>query len=706
MNQQQLDDLIMAATQAENEEAVLRLSKEIPNVDPALLKQSSGNFDLLFDAWEESIYKSEEKSSICLFLAEHSVMDSPSFRLALHSAIRNFLPPYISSPAVAKAVGARDNSLGIHEIAQRIRKLQHLKTNAYVYMLESRSWGRVMNVDKVVATLAVVTFGTNGQISLPISSALNSCYFFEANAEMTNIIATGKSTLKDSAYYKEKIRKYALGDLSETKHKEIIQKMFVPALLTQEAFNDWWEKAPEKSSASPAKRTFRNARSILELQVLLKEADPEDITVTMEEAAKLSMIFKNVRPGMNSKDQEMFASCMAELAMGAETEIIQALFDTLRGKVPFFPQTVTSSIPLKNLETWGRLPVKLFPGFLKVAKILYSSMEIAKLAMILPLRCINVIFESISMDDITDALFMTEHPHSDILLSIWKNKSKYSDEVKEYLTMANISHALSEENLPKEWTAAQRELKRNLFEKADFQKFILAVAGANVPSIISAVMRMRNTAPGECQSLLVKLSQHSEALKNHIESGEGAKVMAAQSQKHDTPTKAQEAPMTSLLSYKGLIEELDDIIKVQIPENTKAIEYARSFGDFRENAEYDAAKERRSFLRRRRADLETLVATVQPVNFVEFKADTSRVSMGTAVTLCNKADGTEKVYYLLGAWDGNPDLNRISYKTKFGEAILGARTGNEIKLPDGSLVTVSAIEVLPAELAKELSPAE
>ena len=136
MNQQQLDDLIMAATQAENEEAVLRLSKEIPNVDPALLKQSSGNFDLLFDAWEESIYKSEEKSSICLFLAEHSVMDSPSFRLALHSAIRNFLPPYISSPAVAKAVGARDNALGIHEIAQRIRKLQYLKTNAYVYMME------------------------------------------------------------------------------------------------------------------------------------------------------------------------------------------------------------------------------------------------------------------------------------------------------------------------------------------------------------------------------------------------------------------------------------------------------------------------------------------------------------------------------------------------------------------------------------------
>ena len=705
MNQQQLDDLIMAATQAENEEAVLRLSKEIPNVDPALLKQSSGNFDLLFDAWEESIYKSEEKSSICLFLAEHSVMDSPSFRLALHSAIRNFLPPYISSPAVAKAVGARDNALGIHEIAQRIRKLQYLKTNAYVYMMESRSWGRVMNVDKVVATIAIATFGSNNQISLPISSVLSSCYFFEANAEMTNIIATGKTTLKDSSYYKEKIRRYALGDLSETKHKEIIQKMFVPELLTQEGFNVWWDKVPEKSASGSAKRSFRDARSLMELQVLLKNEEGE-ITLTVEEASKLSRIFKNIRPGMPPKDQEMFASCMAELAMGAETEILKELFETLRGKVPFFPQTVSSAVPLKNLEIWGRIPVKIFPGFLKVAKYLYSSMEIAKLAMILPLRCINIIFESISMDDITDALFMTDHPRSDILLSIWKNKSKYSDEVKEYLTMANISYALSEENLPKEWTAAQRELKRNLFEKADFQKFVLAIAGANVPSIVSAIMRMRNMAPGECQSLLVKLSQHSEALKNHIESGEGEKVMAAQNQKHDTQSKVQEAPMTSLLSYKGLIEELDDIIKVQIPENTKAIEYARSFGDFRENAEYDAAKERRSFLRRRRADLETIVATVQPVNFTTFKADTNKVSMGTAVTLCDKKNGTEKTYFLVGAWDGNPDLNRVSYKTKFGEALLGTKVGSEVKLPDGSFVTVSAINALPADLAEELSPVE
>ena len=169
--------------------------------------------------------------------------------------------------------------------------------------------------------------------------------------------------------------------------------------------------------------------------------------------------------------------------------------------------------------------------------------------------------------------------------------------------------------------------------------------------------------------------------------------------------KQHETPMTSRKSYKALTAELDDIVRVQVPENNKAIEIARGFGDFRENAEYDAAKERRRFLQRRRSELETLVATVQPIDFLVFKADTSKVSMGTKVTL-KEISGEEKVYSIVGAWDGNPDRNLVSYKTKFGEALLGAKTGDTVTLPDGSKVTVQTIAPLDADLAKELSPAE
>ena len=700
---QELDDLIMAASQPENDAAVARLLKEIKETDISLLKGSAENFDLLFDAWDESIYNDENKAAVCLSLAEKSILDSSAFRIALHYAIRKFLPPYISSSGVAKAVGARDPGVPVADVAQRIRKLQHLKTNAYVFQSDSRTWGRIINVDKVVAGIVIATFATGGQISIPVSQALVNCFFFEPSMEMTNIIATSRGTVKPSAYYREKLRHYALGDISDNKIHEIIQKMFVPAIFGTDAFEAWWNMEAAAVKTAPKQRTYRDARSLLELQTLLKDVPQDQVTLTAEEAAKLSRLFTHIRPGMTPKDLEMLASCMAELAYSADDAVLHSMYDGIRGKVPFFPETVSESTPLKNLEIWGRLPVRLFPGFLKVAELLYSRLEIAKLAMILPLRCIHIIFEELTIDDISDALFTAEHLRSDVIMAIWKNKANYPEEIKNFITMANISHALSEEGLPKEWAAAQRDLKRNLFDKADFQKFVLANAGDNIPSIISSIQRMRNMAPGECQSLLVKLARHSAALTEHIESGEGKKLMAQTS--GETAAKQQAAPMTSLKSYKELVAELDNIVRVQIPENVKAIEHARGFGDFRENAEYDAAKERRRFLHRRRSELETLVATVQPLNFLEFNAHTDKVSMGTAVTLLG-ADGSSKVYSIVGAWDGNPDRNLVSYKTKFGEILLGAKVGDALTLPDGSKVTVKAIAPLDAALAKELSPEE
>ncbi len=702
--QQELEDLIMAAAQENNEAAVIKLLAEIKTADLKTLKDSGSSFDFLFDTWDESVFKSEEKASVCLFLAENSVLDSSSFRIALHSAIRKFLPPYISSPAVAKAVGARDQAVCVHDVAHRIHKLQKLKTSAYVFQFESKTWGRIINVDKVVASIAISTFSTGGQISIPISSALGGCYFFEPSMEMTNIISTGKSSLRDSGFYREKLNHYSLGDLSETKCREIIQRMFVPVLLSMDDFSAWWEKEVPAVTTAPKQRTFRDARSVLELHTLLSTLPPEEIKVNAEAAQKLAKLFTNVRPGMTPKDQEMLAECIAQLADAADDATLRILFSGIRGKVPFLPGEVTESIPLKNLEVWGRLPVRLFPGFLKVASLLYSRLEIAKLAMILPLRCLTIILETLTVDDISDALFSAEELRSDIILAIWKNRAKNPTEIQDFITMANISRALSEEGLPKEWTAAQRELKKNLFDKADFQKFVLANAGSNIPTIVSSIQRMRNMVPGECQSLLVKLARHSDELTAHIESGEGKKILAAQDNGAGV-RKPQAAPMTSMKSYKALIAELDNIVKVQVPENNKAIEHARGFGDFRENAEYDAAKERRRFLQRRRSELETLVATVQPVDFLEFKADASKVSMGTEVTL-ESADGTKKVYSVVGAWDGNPDRNMVSYKTKFGESILGAQQGDSVTLPDGTKVTVRNIAPLAPALAKELSQEE
>src|SRR6202030_823522 len=85
---------------------------------------------------------------------------------------------------------------------------------------------------------------------------------------------------------------------------------------------------------------------------------------------------------------------------------------------------------------------------------------------------------------------------------------------------------------------------------------------------------------------------------------------------------------TSLEKRKAEYEEL---VKKKIPENTKEIALARSYGDLSENFEFKAAKQMQVVLIRRQADLEQHLHNSRGTSFEN--ADTSRVSIGTIVHL-------------------------------------------------------------------------
>jgi transcription elongation GreA/GreB family factor len=76
-----------------------------------------------------------------------------------------------------------------------------------------------------------------------------------------------------------------------------------------------------------------------------------------------------------------------------------------------------------------------------------------------------------------------------------------------------------------------------------------------------------------------------------------------------------------------------------------------------------------SVLMRRKAELEQMLHNARGTSFEN--ADTSRVSIGTIVTLRNVATNEEETYTILGAWDGDPDRHIISYQTAIGQALLG-----------------------------------
>jgi len=124
--------------------------------------------------------------------------------------------------------------------------------------------------------------------------------------------------------------------------------------------------------------------------------------------------------------------------------------------------------------------------------------------------------------------------------------------------------------------------------------------------------------------------------------------------------------------------EYEELVKVKIPENTKEIALARSYGDLSENFEFKAAKQMQSVLMRRKAELEQMLENARGTSFEN--VDTSRVSIGTIVTLRAMETNKEETYTILGAWDGDPERHIISYQTAIGQALLGHKAGDALPL--------------------------
>jgi transcription elongation factor GreA len=145
--------------------------------------------------------------------------------------------------------------------------------------------------------------------------------------------------------------------------------------------------------------------------------------------------------------------------------------------------------------------------------------------------------------------------------------------------------------------------------------------------------------------------------------------------------QAQEKATPLIVSWSSLEKrraEYEELVRTKIPENTKEIALARSYGDLSENFEFKAAKQMQSVLMRRKAELEQMLHNARGTSFEN--ADTSRVSIGTIVTLRNVATNEEETYTILGAWDGDPDRHIISYQTAIGQALLGREVGETISL--------------------------
>jgi transcription elongation factor GreA len=127
------------------------------------------------------------------------------------------------------------------------------------------------------------------------------------------------------------------------------------------------------------------------------------------------------------------------------------------------------------------------------------------------------------------------------------------------------------------------------------------------------------------------------------------------------------------VTREGLEEikaELADMIEVKRPAIIAAVAEARSHGDLRENAAYEAARHDQMMLERRIQDYEDLVRNAEVVGP---STNTGVIGLGTTVIV--DLDGMDETFTIVGAAESRPAAGRISVESPIGRALLGKRPG-------------------------------
>jgi transcription elongation factor GreA len=142
-------------------------------------------------------------------------------------------------------------------------------------------------------------------------------------------------------------------------------------------------------------------------------------------------------------------------------------------------------------------------------------------------------------------------------------------------------------------------------------------------------------------------------------------------------------PLT-VLGAELLRAELQNLKNVERPSVIAAIAEARSHGDLSENAEYDAAKERQSFVEGRIAEVEGKLSNAQIIDPKLLDAE-GRCVFAATVDLEDLESGDKVTYQIVGDDEADIKLGKISIGSPIARALIGKSAGDmaEVQAPGG-----------------------
>jgi transcription elongation factor GreA len=131
-----------------------------------------------------------------------------------------------------------------------------------------------------------------------------------------------------------------------------------------------------------------------------------------------------------------------------------------------------------------------------------------------------------------------------------------------------------------------------------------------------------------------------------------------------------------LKRFEDEVADLDRELRKELP---KEIQRARELGDLSENAEYQAAKERQSYVQARMGMLRKRMAEISLMDFDRLPRD--KAAFGSTVHLMEEGADAPTTYQLVMPEDADATKGLISTASPIGRAIVGKQVGDEVSVP-------------------------
>jgi len=496
-----------------------------------------------------------------------------------------------------------------------------------------------------------------------------------------------------------------------------ISDWMVPDLFTEAEWKRWWESARKQLKGSgvfsiPAKKTEPiqiRAAGISHADELIgafnQARQPKQQVVALEQIVKSHQHFKEPEKQLQpviatienvaTRNQKLHPELAVELLLGRD--------DLLE----HFPQLKTTHIGL----TLGKLIADEERRLTLILPKLPAAKEKRILQALPTALGDRWSARALQLMQATHGRMVAQIPH------VFRDAGQHT-ELQEMLERSVREHSATSEMLV--WLCSERDNWREL------------IGPELLAAILSALEREQHSAPGRASKLQRLLMDDRQLFQDMFGNADVGLARDALRRLQLSPlfdeltkrsllarvvkvfpdlesmiagAQPREKATPLVVSWSSLEKrkaEYDELVKKKIPENTKEISLARSYGDLSENFEYKAAKQMQAVLVRRRSELEQALQNARGTAFEN--PDTSRVSIGTIVTVRDKESKKQETYTILGAWDGDPDRHIISYQTAIGQALLGHKAGEVVALnSDHDATQFEIVSIEPAPVDKPAS---